>query len=188
MKAAAKSTLVLVFLLAAAGILVVWASGARARGKLSYCRNNLRMLGQLAHQELAPGNVIEATGRAFWQEIRVRQYSQVRYGKNDWFIKHSGLNPFGCPVRGVQPLNLSLMSPEELARVMSDPATIDYLGPGGPVGSTHKGSEVVGADRDGNHPHGGHVLLVDLSITEVRRAVVLREASEVPDARGGLSD
>jgi hypothetical protein len=188
MKAAAKSILVLVLLLAGAGVLVIWAAGARARGRLSYCRNNLRKLGEMAHQKLVSGNPVETAGRAFWQEVRVENFSQARSEKNEWFIKFGGLNPFGCPVRGVQPLNLGLLSKAELERHMNDPATIDYRGPAGPPGSPQSGLEVLGADRDGNHPHGGHVLLLDLSVTEVRRAVVLREAAEVPDARSKLSD
>jgi len=171
-----------------AALLLVAAAGARARGNLSYCRNNLRKLGEMAFQRLASEDMIEATGRKFWQQVRFDNFTSEKGGKTTWFIKFGGLNPFGCPVRGVQPLNLAALSPEELERHMGDLSTIDYRGPNkAPVG-TGSGLQILGGDLKGNHPHGGHVLFIDLSIRDVREAIKLKDHSDAPEADGELSD
>ncbi|HEY3227010.1 MAG TPA: hypothetical protein VGK61_08470 [Planctomycetota bacterium] len=171
-----------------AALLLVAAAGARARGNLSYCRNNLRRLGEMAFQKLGSEEQVEATGRRFWQQIRFEYYSRPQGGKDVWFIKSGGLNPFGCPVRGVRPLDLSALSAEELERHMSDPSTIDYRGPKRAPEGAAPGLRPLGGDLPGNHPHGGHVLLIDLSIRDVRDAVKLKDSSEVPEADGDLSE
>lgn len=185
-----KIGLALAIAAAAAAVLVVAASGARERGKNTYCRNNLRKLGEMAWDKLEGRNQDSATGRKFWQELRVELWTTVKGGEKKWFVRFGGLNPFGCPVRAVQPLDLSALSPEELDRVMSDPATIDYRGPTQPQGirSTRR-ARPLGADLAGNHPHGGgHVLLVDLSVTEVREAITFKDLRDAAGADTELSE
>jgi hypothetical protein len=179
------------FAIAAAvgAMLVIAASGARERGRNTYCRNNLRKLGDMAFQKVSAEEQRNEGGRAFWQAVRVENFTTVKGGQETWVVRFGGLNPFGCPVRGVQPLDLSELSPEELARHMSDPTTIDYRGPKFPAVSPPPKLEPLGADLEGNHPGGGgYVLLVDLSIREVREAVQVKELRDAPGATGGLSD
>ena len=171
-----------------AALLLVAAAGARARGNLSYCRNNLRKLGEMAYQKLGSEDMIEATGRKFWQQIRFENFSTPKGGKDVWFVRFGGLNPFGCPVRGVQPLNLGALSPEELERHMSDPSTIDYRGPKKVPVVTAGGLRALGGDLPGNHPHGGHVLLIDLSVQDVHEAVKLKNSDEAPEADTELGE
>ncbi|MBI4566620.1 MAG: hypothetical protein HY716_18235 [Planctomycetes bacterium] len=176
-------------------LLVILASGARARGKLTYCRNNLRFLGQLAHQQLPSGvdesgAEVHLTGRAFWQAVRRDHFtrSNPRLGKREWIVRFGGMNPFGCPVRGAQPLDLSRLKPSELEAHMSDPETIDYLGPRRPIEAPPPGFLILGADRRGNHPRGGHILRVDLSIDDLRDAVNVQEWVAAPDADASVAD
>ncbi len=179
----------LVKLSAGAGVLVVLAAvllvlvvNARHRGRLSYCRNNLRCLGMLAHSNLmsAPDDPPEERGRAFWQWIRERTcYSRPT---KRWSLKWAGLNPFGCPVRGAAHLDLSTLPGPEYERVMSDPATIDYRGPA-QLATPVQGRLVLGADREGNHPRGGHVLFVDLSVT-ARQEKSIQVGDDWPQAAG----
>lgn len=184
-----KLGIALAFVAAGAGFLVVAAAGARARGRISYCRNNLRKLGELAFQKVGSGEDRPATGRKFWQEVRVENFTTVKGGQETWGVRFGGLNPFGCPVRGVQPLDLSALSPEELARHMSDPSTIDYRGPHEPPGQSSVRPEALGADRPGNHHDGGgHVLLADFTIRDVRDAIQVKESRDAPDADSRLSD
>ena len=142
---------------------------ARAEGRLSYCRNNLRHLGELAHAQFAANyeSIPTQGGRAFWQAIRDFRYFDSR--NKSW--RREPLNPFGCPVRGVSPLDLASLSPEDLAKYMSDPSTIDYRGPSSFPEEPSK--VVLGADRDGNHRSGGHVLLADFSILKTSEALDL---------------
>lgn len=161
----------------AAALIFVLAYGARQRGRMTHCRNNLRMLGQLAHQKLAAGETSESAGRDFWQELRVEHCSRIRPRESrvEWFVKFGGLNPFGCPVRGAHPDDLAEYQQRDGAgfeKLMSDPATIDYQGPEGRVDPEGGGRRQLGADAPGNHPDGtGHVLHVDLSVQEVEKAL-----------------
>jgi len=173
----------------AGAVLLVAAAGARDRGRNTYCRNNLRKLGEMAHDQLRSQDERTAVGRAFWQEVRVEKFTTTRQGKSTWVVRFGGLNPFGCPVRGVQPLDLSELTPEELARIMSDPTTIDYRGPKMPGGSPASKLEVIGGDLEGNHPvGGGHVLFIDSSISQVRDAVEVKPVGEAPGASSNLSE
>jgi hypothetical protein len=171
----------------AAAFLVVAASGARERGRNTYCRNNLRKLGEMAFPLMGSEEPIAETGRKFWQEVRVENFTTIKQGKEIWVTRFGGLNPFGCPVRGVQPLDLSGLTPEELERHMTDPSTIDYRGPRNPPGLSSVRPETVGGDLEGNHGGGGgHVLLVDLSIREVRNALQVKRFEEAAGADTGL--
>lgn len=170
-----------------AGFLVIAAAGAKERGRMTYCRNNLRKLGEMAFSRMGGEEPITETGRKFWQEVRVENFTTIKAGKETWVTRFSGLNPFGCPVRGVQPLDLSALTQEELQRLMSDPATIDYRGPRISPGLSSKRPETVGGDLEGNHRGGGgHVLLVDLSIREVRDALQVKEFRKAPESGTGL--
>ncbi len=185
-----KIGLALAIAAAAAAVLVVAAAGARERGRNTYCRNNLRKLGEMAWDKLERRDQTSATGRKFWQELRVELFTTVLGGEKKWFVRFGGLNPFGCPVRAVQPLDLSALSPEELDRVMSDPATIDYRGPSQSSGiQSTRMARPVGADLAGNHPHGGgHVLLVDLSVLEVREAITFKNLRDATGVDAELAD
>ena len=180
----------LVFAAAVAGLLVVAASGARDRGRLTYCRNNLRKLGELAHPKLEFIDPTAPTGRRFWQEIRFEHYTDVRGENVKWVLRYGGLNPFGCPVRGVLPLDLSALSQEEYERLMKDPASIDFRGPRQPSGiAPAKRPMVVGADLAGNHPGGGgHVLLMDFTMKEIRDSVQFKDLRDLPGADAELEE
>ncbi len=133
---------------------------ARHRAKLSHCRNNLRHLGMIAGRNwmiLDPRN----TGRAFWQDVREKQYKDVR-GK--WRLPDP--DPFVCPVLG------TTVSRKE------DASAIDYRGPRTvrENWSDIPAEEPLGADRPGNHPSGLHVLLRDATVREV--SVEIAEAFE----------
>lgn len=142
-------------LAAAGGVLVALYHGARTRGHEAHCRNNLRHLGGLAARNW---NAIDParTGRDFWQAVREAQYRDVR-GK--W--QPIAPDPFVCPVLGTTVSNVL------------DPKTIDYRGPAKVrehLKETPRG-EPVGADRQGNHRSGGHVLRLDTSLDDVPRLV-----------------
>ena len=187
MKGLWKVGAALALVAALAAFLLVAAAGARERGRVSYCRNNLRKLGEMAYQRLVSEELTGATGRAYWQEIREENFTNVRGGKKTWVRRFGGLNPFGCPVRGVHPLDLSQLSDEELERHMSDPSTIDFRGPRLAVGLLSATPYIIGADYAHNHPGGvGHVLLVDHTVREVHDAVTVkpfvgREAESLED-------
>jgi hypothetical protein len=125
-------------------------TGARHRGQLSHCRNNLQWLGELAKQTLTEASLNpdlsdfeelkNARGRAFWQVV--------------WKIKLSKkpreLSPFACPFIHE---NIPLSGTEELKLDQ-----IDYRGPAfNPFDST-KEFVALGADRIDNH--GGKELMV----------------------------
>ncbi|HEU4338457.1 MAG TPA: hypothetical protein VFS19_00175 [Planctomycetota bacterium] len=185
----AKIGIALVLAAVAGGVLVVVASGARDRGRDTYCRNNLRKLGQLAWDRLKSDDERTTGGRAFWQEVRQDKFTNVIGGKESWIVRFGGLNPFGCPVRGVQPLDLAALEPEAYARLMSDVKTIDYRGPRIPAASPPSRPEVVGGDLEGNHPRGGgHVLFADLSVGRVLDALVVKPVGEAPESAGQLSE
>ncbi len=175
---------------AAVGLLFVLAAGARERGRISYCRNNLRYLGEMAFLKLGSEEASGETGRAFWQVIRVENFTTIKGGKETWVLRKGGLNPFGCPVRGIQPLDLSELSQPDLEHLMNDPATIDYRGPKlAPGLHSVRMARPLGADLPGNHPNGGgHVLLVDLSVREVREAVSFKEFRDATGADAELAD
>lgn len=171
----------------AAGFLVIAAQGARQRGRMTYCRNNLRKLGELAYPKMGSDEPITETGRKFWQEVRVEHFTTFKQGKLVWYTRFGGLNPFGCPVRGAQPLDLSALTPEDLVRHMSDPSTIDYRGPRAAPGQAPGKPEPVGGDLERNHPGGGgHILLVDLSVVDVRNALQVKEFAEAAGATSSL--
>src|SRR5262245_17115380 len=175
MKGLWKVGAALALVAAVAAFLLVAAAGARERGRITYCRNNLRKLGEMSYQRLLAEEQTDATGRTYWQEIREENFTNLRGGKKTWVRRFGGLNPFACPVRGVQPLDLSQLSDEELARHMSDPSTIDYRGPRQAVGLQTATPCIIGADYAHNHPGGaGHVLLVDRTVREVHEAVTVR--------------
>jgi hypothetical protein len=142
-------------LAAAAGVLIVLYSGARARGQEAWCRNNLRHLGTIAwnnREQIDPSRV----GRDYWQAVREAQFRDVR-GK--W--REINPDPFVCPVLGTTVSNVQ------------DPKTIDYRGPvkvREQFQETPK-SEPIGADRIGNHSSGGNVLRLDTSVQEITRLV-----------------
>jgi len=166
-----RGLLKLVVALAAAvvigAVLVMLTWRARAEGRLSHCRNNLRHLGELAHAQFAANyeSVPDAGGRAFWQVVREFNYFDAR--NRSWIKKP--LNPFGCPVRGAAPPDLAELDPQALARYMSDPATIDYRGPA--AFPPEPARIALGADREGNHPRGGHVLTADFTILRTSEAL-----------------
>lgn len=152
---------------AAAVLLIVLVVQAKQRGRMSYCRNNLRQLGVLATvnwQAIDPAR----TGRNFWQAVREAQYRTV---KGEW--KAISPDPFVCPV---------------LAKTGSratDPAAIDYRGPKSvpeEIRAWPKGAG-LGADRAGNHASGGHLLFVDMSVENMEEGDARWSA-----AARGLSD
>src|SRR5690349_3492948 len=120
-----KIVIALVLAAVAGAVILVAAAGARDRGRNTYCRNNLRKLGEMAFHKLATDEPRTATGRAFWQEVRAENFTTTKQGKDLWVVRFGGLNSFGCPVRGVQPLDLSVLEPDAYARLMSDATTID---------------------------------------------------------------
>ncbi|MFN3485450.1 MAG: hypothetical protein ACK44W_08220 [Planctomycetota bacterium] len=159
----------------ALAVLLVLAAGARHRGRLAHCRNNLRHLGGLAVRNWALLDPAR-TGRDFWQQVREAQYRDVR---GRWQPIHP--DPFVCPVLGTT------------ASRPDAPETIDYLGPRAvreQAKDTPPG-EPIGADRPGNHPGGGgHVLRLDTSTGEVN-PFVERLAGTSPawrEALGFLKD
>jgi hypothetical protein len=157
---------------AAAGLLVVAAAGASERGRLTYCRNNLRKLGEMGFQMLDSEEPRTLTGRTFWQRVRVEHFTTLKGGRETWVTRFGGLNPFCCPVRAVHPLDLSPLSQEELTRLMTDPSTIDYRGPHSPLDESAPRPAAMGGDLEGNHGNGkGHILLIDLTVREVRDAL-----------------
>lgn len=158
-------------LIAAVAILVVLWSSARHRGRLSHCRNNLRLLGQLTvlnWQDLDP----ERTGRDFWQAVREARYKTTR---GEW-LRYPEHDPALCPVYG------------RTVSDRDDPKAIDYRGPKevrDELRETPK-TEPIGADRPGNHPDGGiHVLRLDTSVEEVSLLVDLRKKKDPLWAEAG---
>lgn len=183
-----KIGLALAVAAAAGAMLIVAASGARDRGRHTYCRNNLRKLGEMAVHKITSEDQRLKAGRAFWQEVRFENFTTVKNGKETWVTRFGGLNPFACPVRGVQPPDLTTLTPEELARHMSDPATIDYRGPRLPSSPPPR-PEPIGGDLEGNHPGGGgHILLIDFSIRELRDAVQVKPLREAAGAAAGITE
>jgi hypothetical protein len=150
-------------------VLAILIVNARQKGKLSHCRNNLRRLGGMVHSDRL--NVAEdppeERGRAFWQHYRRREYYNA--AQKRW-IRKSDLNPFACPVLGRCPSALSVLSEAEYSALMDDAGTIDYRGPK-ELPTPPSGRIVLAADRDGNHPSGGYVLLVDLTVAKGDDAV-----------------
>jgi hypothetical protein len=137
-------------LVAAGALLAVLYSSSRSRANLLHCRNNLRHLGAIAARNW-PGLEPSRTGREFWQGVREEQYRDV---KGVWRMPPH--DPFVCPVLGT-----TLSKPESAS-------AIDYRGPRRvpeQLSELPKG-EPLGADRPGNHPSGGHVLWLDLSVEE----------------------
>ena len=160
MRASWKLLLSVGVIIAAIALLIVLWSSARHRGRLSHCRNNLRLLGQLTvlnWQDLDP----ERTGRDFWQAVREARYMTTR---GEW-LRYPDHDPVLCPVYGRTVTN------------RQDPQAIDYLGPKEvreELRDTPK-TEPMGADRPGNHPDGsGHVLWLDTSVEEVLPVLDLR--------------
>ncbi len=160
-----------------AAVLLALTHRARSEGRLTHCRNNLRQIGVLSHLNFAqmweqlvlgpdPPHP-PPLGRKLLQWVREAKYKDAQ---DRWKI-HSALNPFGCPVRGVQPADFTTLSNEEYATLMSDPKTIDYLGPDSIPAERPNEPLVWAADRKGNHPEGGYVLLVDFSQQKVDKAL-----------------
>jgi hypothetical protein len=148
----AKSAAAAAGVAAALAVLLILAAGARQRGRLAHCRNNLRHLGGLAIRNWALLDP-ERTGRAFWQQVREAQYRDVR---GRWQPIHP--DPFVCPVLGT-----TESRPDS-------PEAIDYLGPRAvrEQAKDTPAGQPLGADRPGNHPGGGgHVLRLDTSADEV---------------------
>lgn len=145
---------------AAVSLLLVLAVRARQRGLMSHCRNNLRHLGGIAvrNAELLDAS---CSGRAFWQRVREVEYRTV---KGEW--RPLRPDPFVCPVWGRTPSR------------PGDLSSIDYRGPKKPRERLEEipKDEPLGADRAGNHPDGGHVLFLDLSVREM--PVGVRPAGE----------
>jgi hypothetical protein len=170
------------------GFLLIAAAGAKERGRNTHCRNNLRKLGEMAYQKAASEDQRTAEGRAYWQEVRQEYFTDVKGGKETWIVRFGGLNPFGCPVKGVQPLNLAKLSEADLTRLMTDPTTIDYRGPRLQGASPLPRPEALGADIEGNHGgSGGNILLIDLSVREIRDAVRVAPISENTAAASTLT-
>ena len=191
MKGPLKAVLAVALVAVLAGFLVVAAEGARSRGRMTHCRNNLRKIGEMAHQKVENEIDNPVTGRAFWQEVRTTQFSKVdrKTGKDRWDIRFGGLNPFACPVLGSQPADLTIFAEDYagLERLMSDPSTIDYRGPKSPVNPASTKPETLGGDRPGNHRNrSSHVLFIDLSVREIRDALVVQV--DTGQADGALSD
>ena len=139
-------------ILAAAGgvvllalLMVSW-SGARERGMLHHCRNNLRRLGFIAINNQAFLDP-ELRGVAFWNQVRELQYKTL---KGDWLPMDP--DPFICPVYG------KTKSDRE------DPKAIDYLGPGYDPTKLVSGRP-IGGDRERNHSPG-YVVLYDTTVRE----------------------
>ncbi len=149
-------------MLAAGAVFLALYVNARHRARVSHCRNNLRHLGGVAARN-APLLDPSRSGRAFWQGVRELEYRTVR---GEW--RPMNPDPFVCPVLGT-----TVSRPE-------DPASIDYRGP---VKVRERFEETLkdepaGADRPGNHPDGGHVLYLDLSVREVPAEVRAAGASD----------
>lgn len=164
---------------ALASVLIVLAVNARHRGKLTHCRNNLQRLGMMAYQELQTSvDPPEERGRALWQRIREQKYYSVPQRK---WVAYTRLNPFGCPVRGRAPLDLTALAPAEFSAFMSSAETIDYRGP-----KSLDGKVILGADREANHPRGGFVLWSDLSVSQKPENAVDVRACEDEEWRQAL--
>lgn len=173
MKAGPKIAVAAAVLVAAPALLGVLYAGARQRALVSHCRNNLRHLGGLAVRNWENLDK-KKTGRLFWQEIREAQYHALD-GK--WSVPPT--EPFRCPLveRSV------LLGPQ-------DPASIDYLGPVSVPKSPRempKGAP-IGADRQGNHPSGGHVLRLDTSVEDLPPLIVPATGEAWQEALKGLKE
>lgn len=140
---------------------------------MAHCRNNLRQLGVRAHANFLMNydQILEIHGREFWQLVRVYDYQGSRPG--EWKKDGRRLNPFGCPVLGIQPDDFAKLDDAAFAKLMSDPSTIDYRGPSS--WPEAPGRMVLGADREGNHPSGGHVLLGDFSVQKSDHASIISD-------------
>lgn len=141
-------------------VMLVAYHGARVRGRMTHCRNNLRYLGERGIELLREswlgspeaGQVRQGGGRRFWKLVRD---VKLRGKKLD-------LSPFACPfVMGDRtPLEEGPLPLE----------AITYRGPAADPFS-HSGAEFpLGADRPEDH-HGRpiHVLLVKLKQEHSRR-------------------
>lgn len=170
-----------VAVIAAAAVLVMLTHRARTEGRLTHCRNNLRQLGVLIHQHWAQVEQAEERGRAFLNIVREEEY---RDAQGRW-MRRNPLNPFGCPVRAAHPVHMSTLSDEDYAKLMSDPATIDYLGPADLPTPKSGEKRALAADRPGNHREGGYVLLADLSQQKADKAL---EISPAWEKASGLKD
>lgn len=170
---AMKAVLAAAVAAALAGLLVVLIHGARERAHLAHCRSNLRRLGERVRVNWRSMNP-EATGRAFWQELRVLDF---RHPTKGW-IAYPDPDPFLCPVLG---------------RTVPDPANpeaIDYRGPRRVDDQSDRPPREVpiGADRPGNHPDGGgFVLRYDGSVDRAE-PVVGGEPAWWERAASALSD
>ena len=132
---------------ASLALLVTLYAAAAGRGREIHCRNNLRHIGTHAANN---GALIDPskTGRVFWQEVRVAQYRKV---DGQW--KEMSPDPFLCPVHG------------KTASNRDDAQAIDFRGPRKvPDELKSYGNAPLGADRPGNHPSGGWVLRLDMTV------------------------
>ena len=163
----------------AAAALLLLTQRARTEGRLTHCRNNLRQIGVLSFGVMAENwdQVVAepSRGRALLQLIRRGKFYDETNGR---WIRGVRLNPFGCPVKGVQPPDLTEIPDADYQKLMSDVATIDYLAAGDLPAERPKGKCVFAADRAGNHPSGGYVLLVDFSVEKIDQAVEVTEGWE----------
>lgn len=162
MNAAGKSAAAAGVLAASLALLVVLFVSARTRAKISHCRNNVRHVGGLMARNWSLLDR-ELSGRAFWQNVREVAYKKETTG--EWNAPYRAAAPPGvenprdvflCPVYGK---TLSLPQSAE---------AIDFRGPRRLPERPQDapGAEPLGADREGNHSSGGHVLLWDTSVVE----------------------
>ena len=137
-------------------IVSLLAFDARRRGKISYCQNNLRNLGNLAYYYIIDAKrdnaKIQKRGSEFWREGDF-------YG--EWKKqKVKDLDIFICPLT------------DKYSADAKEPISIDYRGPQlDPF--EYKKNEPIGADKVNNHGEGmgGNVLLMDLSVSSASISV-----------------
>lgn len=136
-------------------------TGARHRGQLSHCRNNLQWLGELAKQALTEASLNpelpdfeelkKARGREFWRVV--------------WKIKLSKkpreLSPFACPFVHE---NVPLSGTEDLAI-----DHIDYRGPAYDPFECTTEFMPLGADRQNNHDADEMMVVFIRAETKKRR-------------------
>jgi hypothetical protein len=116
-----------------------------------------------------------ARGRALLQLIRRAKFYDETNGR---WVRGVRLNPFGCPVKGLQPPDLTEIPDADYQKLMSDPGSIDYLAPGELAAERPRGKLVFAADRPGNHARGGYVLLVDFAVEKIDQAVEVNDGWE----------
>jgi len=171
-KAVIKLLILIVILIVLASILFISIADAQYRGKMTYCRNNLRGLGYLAAYYIRDNRdeKIPFRGREFWLEVVVGRdpVTQERIIKgSEWEkARQQGLDMLVCPVLG------------KTESRYGDVKFVDYRGPANDP-ATYKNDDVFGSDRELNHGADGcNILFIDLTVRDVKEGVIVHQHNE----------